>query len=319
MQDPHRRVGQPPGLPGADDQHSHRTDDSGVTVVVCSRNRPQMLARALPAIRSAMHPKDELIVVDSASTDTDVAVIAADIADSVVRTDLPGLGRARNAGWTRARRRIVAFTDDDCTPEPDWTTALAEALGDERGFVFGGVLAGDGEGTPLSVTTEETGRTFDRGDLQRPTSFGHGANFACRVDALREIGGFDDELGTGGRFRAGEDTDIAVRMLAAGWPGGFDPRPVVRHELWRNRRQALRVVFNYGIGSGACAVKARHLGIDAPLLRRELVDRGLAQAWRDLRHGYEFGVAVSLARTAGVVVGGWQARRLTVVDGRFRP
>ena len=69
---------------------------------------PQMLARALPAIRSAMHPNDELIVVDSASTDTDVAVIAADIADSVVRTDLPGLGRARNAGWTRARRRIVA-------------------------------------------------------------------------------------------------------------------------------------------------------------------------------------------------------------------
>jgi glycosyltransferase involved in cell wall biosynthesis len=278
-----------------------------------------MLARALPAIRSAMQPSDELVVVDSASTDTDVAVVAADIADSVVRTALPGLGRARNAGWTRAHRGIVAFTDDDCTPEPGWTAALVDALGDDRGFVFGGVLAGDGGGTPLSVTTEETARTYDRGDLQRPTSFGHGANFACRVDALRDVGGFDDELGTGGRLRAGEDTDLAVRMLAAGWQGAFDPRPVVRHELWRNRRQALRVVFNYGIGSGACAVKARRLGVDAPLLRREVVDRGLAQAWRDLRNRYEFGVAVSLVRTAGVAVGGWQARRLTVVDGHFRP
>src|SRR3954452_2590926 len=111
MQDPHRRVGQPPGLPGADDQHSHRTDDSGVTVVVCSRNRPQMLARALPAIRSAMHPKDELIVVDSAATDTDVAVLAADIAHSVVRTALPGLGRPPKAAWTDALRRIVPLTD----------------------------------------------------------------------------------------------------------------------------------------------------------------------------------------------------------------
>src|SRR3954452_7258303 len=164
MEDPHRRVGQPPGLPGADDQHSHRTDDSGVSVVVCSRNRPQMLARALPAIRSAMHPNDELIVVDSASTDTDVAVIAVDIADSVVRTALPGLGRARNAGWTRARRPVVAFTDDDCTPEPGWTAHLVDALGDACGFVFGSVLAGAGGGTPLSVTTEDSVRSFDRRD-----------------------------------------------------------------------------------------------------------------------------------------------------------
>src|SRR4051794_5704001 len=198
MQDPHRRVGQPPGLPGADDQHSHRTDDSGVSVVVCSRNRPRMLAHALPSVRSAMQPNDELIVVDSASTDTDVAVIAADIADTVVRTDLPGLGRARNAGWARARRHIVAFTDDDCTPEPGWTRALAEALGDESGFVFGGVLAGDGGGTPLSVTTEQTARTFDRRGLQRPTSFGHGADFAGRGGALRGIGGFDARGGPGG-------------------------------------------------------------------------------------------------------------------------
>jgi glycosyltransferase involved in cell wall biosynthesis len=318
MQDPHRRVGQSPGFPGADDEHSHGADDTGVTVVVCSRNRAEMLARALPAVRSAMRSVDELIVVDSASTDANVAVIAADLADSVVRTALPGLGRARNAGWTRARRGIVAFTDDDCTPQPGWTAALADALGDERGFVFGTVQA-VGSGVPLSVTTEQTERTYDRGDLQRPTSFGHGANFACRVDALRGVGGFDDELGTGGRFHAGEDTDIAVRMLAAGWPGAFDPRPVVQHELWRSRRQALRVVFNYGIGSGACAVKARALGVNAPLLRRELVDRGIAQAGRDLRNRYEFGVAVSLVRTAGVAVGGWQARRLPVVDGRFRP
>src|SRR3954470_2588619 len=318
MQDPHRRVGQPPGLPGADDQHSHRTDDSGVSVVVCSRNRPQMLARALPSVRLAMHPNDELIVVDSASTDTDVAVIAADIADSVVRTALPGLGRARNAGWTRARRGIVAFTDDDCTPQPGWTAALADALGDERGFVFGSVQA-VGSGVPLSVTTEQTERTYDRGDLQRPTSFGHGANFACRVDALRGVGGFDDELRTGGRFARGEDNATAVRMLARGWPGSFAPRAVVEPELWRRRRQAPRVVFNYGIGSGACAVKTRALGVNAPLLRRELVDRGIALAWRDLRNRYEFGVAVSLVRTAGVAVGGWQARRLPVVDGRFRP
>jgi glycosyltransferase involved in cell wall biosynthesis len=263
-----------------------------------------------------MRPVDELIVVDSASTDAEVAVVAADIADSVVRTALPGLGRARNAGWTLARRDIVAFTDDDCAPAAGWTADLVEGLGDFRGFVFGSVLAG-GSGTPLSVTTEETGRSFDRRDLEHPTSFGHGANFACRVDALRDIGGFDDQLGAGGRFRAGEDTDIAVRMLAAGWPGGFDPRPTVTHELWRGRREALRVVFNYGIGSGACAVKARALGVNAPLLRRELVDRGLAQAWRDLRNRYEFGVVVSLVRTAGVAVGGWQARRLPVVDGRF--
>jgi glycosyltransferase involved in cell wall biosynthesis len=289
-----------------------------VSIVICSRNRAEMLARALPRVRSVMRPADELIVVDSASTDATVGVVAAENADTVVRTGRPGLGHARNAGWQRARHDVVAFTDDDCEPDDGWPAALAVAIGSERGFVFGSVVAGGGSGEPLSVTSDDVARSYDSNDVLRAQSFGHGANFACRREALVAVGGFDDELGAGSPLPAGEDTDIVLRMLLAGWSGGFDPRPVVRHELWRDRRRALRVMFNYGVGAGACAAKARRLGVDASLLRQELVDRGVKQAWRDLRNRYEYGVVASLARTLGVAVGGYRGARLDLVDGRFR-
>jgi hypothetical protein len=44
----------------------------------------------------------------------------------------------------------------------------------------------------------------------------------------------------------------------------------------------------------------------------------VAQAWRDLRSRYEFGVVVSLSWTTGVAVGYGRARRLGVVGSQLR-
>lgn len=318
VEDPHRPVGEPPGLPRADDEDAHARNHTGVSVVVCSRNRAPLLARALDALRVVLRPQDELVVVDSASTDADVVAVAARHDADVVRLDRAGLGRAREAGRSRATRPVVAFTDDDCVPDAGWTAALERAFADERtGFVFGRVRA-TGAGEPLSVVDESQPRTIGPSALAHPEEFGHGANFACRADALAAIGGFDEELGAGSALRSGEDVDVVRRLLHAGWVGRYEPEAVVSHEQWRGRLPALRVMFGYGVGAGALAVKERSVSGDRSLLRQELVGRGLAQAWRDLRAGYEFGVVAGLCRTAGVVAGARRARRLSLTDGRFR-
>jgi len=315
VEDPHGAVSKPPWLPGADHDGAHGHNSNGVSVVVCSRDRAAQLEQALTAIRSVLRAGDELIVVDSASSDTSVAVVATDAGARVLRASAPGLGRARNVGWRAARRPVVAFTDDDCAPAIGWTEQVERAFADPQvGFAFGQVVA-EGEGEPLSVTAEAEPRTFTAADIGAVV--GHGANMSCRVAALDALDGFDDELGAGGRFPAGEDFDIARRLLRAGWVGAFVPESIVAHHQWRDRRSALRVMYRYGVGAGAVAVKARREGDGVAPLRRELWDEGVAMAARHLRHRYEFGAVACLARAAGTVTGAVRASRLPVEAGRF--
>lgn len=314
VEDPDGAVGDSPWFPGAHHDGAHGTNPSGVSVVICSRDRGAQLRRAIAAVRAVLRAEDELLVVDSASADASVASIAAEAGARVLRAAAPGLARARNVGWRRAGRDVVAFTDDDCEPMPGWTRHVEDAFRAQGlGFAFGQVLARGG-GEPLSVTADARPQTFRGADA---VVVGHGANLSCRVAALAAVGGFDDALGSGSDFPAGEDSDIARRMLRAGWDGAFVPTAVVVHEQWRGRRAALRVMYRYGVGAGAVAVKAYRTGDGLRPLRRELWDEGLAMAARHARNRYEFGVAACLCRTAGTVTGAGRAMPRRVEGGVF--
>ena len=132
-----------PGV-GADPEFS---GVGGISIIVCSRNRPEMLDGCLAAIRAAMGPDDELVVVDSASRDAQTWQVAERYTERVLRCGRPGLSRARNAGLRVATRPVVAFTDDDCRPAGDWTRALLRCFGDpEVSFALGRVTAEPGLG-----------------------------------------------------------------------------------------------------------------------------------------------------------------------------
>jgi GT2 family glycosyltransferase len=266
---------------------------------------------------AALRPHDELIVVDSASVDAGVAVAAVEAGARVLRADRPGLGRARNVGWQAATRPVVAFTDDDCRPDADWTAHVEDAFADPSvGFAYGQVLRGDGDGEPLSLISSTTERVVRPGEDAQ--GLGHGANLACRRSALEAVRGFDDELGAGGRFPAAEDSDIARRLLRAGWSGIFVPRSVVRHDTWRGRGAALRTIYRYGVGAGAAAGKAARFGDGGHTLRREIWDEGLRMSVQDLRNGYQFGAVACLFRAAGAALGAARGRRLPLDEcGRY--
>jgi hypothetical protein len=128
-------------------------------------------------------------------------------------------------------------------------------------------------------------------------------------------------LGVGSDLRSGEDTDFLWRALRAGWTGCYEPHAVVTHEQWRDRRSALRTSYGYGVGAGAVRTKVRRLaGADAAReFKAGSIRATLGQARTDLRSGYEFGVASSLVRAAGLVVGRTSASRLPLVHGHLTP
>jgi GT2 family glycosyltransferase len=287
-----------------------------VSVVICSRDRREFLREALVAVTAALRPQDELVVVDSASVDTSVGVVATEAGARVIRADRPGLGRARNLGWTAATKPVVAFTDDDCAPAPDWLAQVESTFADPAVGVAFGQVVGEGGGAALSTKVSDVPRRVEPGGSV--DGLGHGANLAARRTALAAVGGFDDELGAGGRFPAAEDTDLAWRLVRAGWVAVFVPESVVTHRKWRGRTPALRVMYRYGVGAGAAAGKATRLGDDAHRVRREVWDEGLRMAGQHLRNGYQFGAAACVLRAVGAGVGAARARRLRLDDtGRY--
>jgi glycosyltransferase involved in cell wall biosynthesis len=105
-----------------------------ISVVIPTYNRAADLTRCLAALKAQTAPVDsfEVIVIDDGSTDGTPEVLAQWAADWPVlryyRQSNAGPATARNQGISRAHFGIIAFTDDDCLPAPDWVQRIQERM-----------------------------------------------------------------------------------------------------------------------------------------------------------------------------------------------
>ena len=300
-----------------------------VAVVIATRDRASLLGAALGALGSLRRAPDRVLVVDSASADGGtVAGVAREGGAGVLRCEVPGTSRARNAGFRATDQDIVAFIDDDCLVDPAWLDGILAAFDHPStpDFVTGQVrsdAASPGRASLVTAVIEDAHpRTLATGD--DPRTFGHGANMAWRRAALDAVGGFDERLGPGTRLRAAEDVDIWVRALRAGLAGRYTPAAVLWHHQWRSRRQMLAAYHAYGVGSGALALKDHKLRradgggpSTASLLRTLVVSEGALPVGRALRDRYEMAAVAGLVRFAGVLQGASRARRLGLSGAMF--
>jgi len=299
-----------------------------IAVVIATRDRPTLLERALEAIGKSDRSPDRVVVVDSASTNPEVAKIAGASGATVIRCDEPGACRARNAGWNTVPEDLVAFIDDDCLVSPTWLDAIVEAFDHTSApaFVTGQVRSDTQPSAraslSLAVITDSEPRELLRHD--DPRTMGHGANMSWRREALCLIRGFDEFLGPGAPLRAAEDLDMFWRALSAGLTGFYTPDAVVVHTQWRTRAEMLRAYYSYGVGSGAFAVKRHEVerfdsasAISLSLGRTLLVEEGIGPVVRALVDHYEMGALAEAAKLAGSIRGAWRARNFQVLDGHF--
>jgi glycosyltransferase involved in cell wall biosynthesis len=274
---------------------------TALTVVVPTRDRPAHLAACLEALSLVVGDDDEVVVVDSASV-APVAVAAEGV--RVIRLDEPGTSRARNAGWRSASHDVVAFVDDDVRVAPGWADAVRNAIVDPSvAFVTGRLAPGGPAERLVAVKDDDAAAVLD---ASTAGTLGHAANLAVRRSALVAVGGFDERLGPGSRFRAAEDLDLFDRLLAAGFVGRYEPTASGVHDQWRDRRQLLALDWGYGIGAGARLAKLARA--DRSRLRGAMRDWIWRAGIRDgvvgaARQRHEFGVATAVARLAGTAVG----------------
>jgi glycosyltransferase involved in cell wall biosynthesis len=210
-----------------------------ISVVVPTRNRPELLDGCLTALRASLRANDELIVVDSASTDPHVARVAHKHSATYVRCDVKGASRARNRGWQAAKHEIVAFIDDDIRVEREWASAIEDVFGDPAtGWVTGRI--DEAAESHVPALAQKTDTAAAELDPESEDVLGHSANLIVRRSALDHIGGFDELLGAGGRFRAAEDLDLFDRLFESGFQGRYEPSVAALHVPWRGLRDFIR-------------------------------------------------------------------------------
>jgi GT2 family glycosyltransferase len=228
-----------------------------IAVVIPTRGRETRLAFALEALaaQTVACERFEVVVVRDGDAEPPLAGAPPGLRlRELTRPGVAGPTAKRNLGWRATEAPLVAFTDDDCRPQPDWVGAMIGAAPGERGF-----LQGRTEPDPDELyLLPGLSRTQE---VSKPTGWFEACNVAYPRALLERLGGFDEAFGFGG-----EDTDLAYRAIES----GASPRFVDGARVWhavipRGLRGALRDATRW---NDLAAVLARHPGLRRALHHR---------------------------------------------------
>ena len=218
---------------------------SSLSLVICTRDRTDLLKTCLRSIEKANTRPNDIIVVDNAPTsEATYDLVKNNSWITYIRETRCGLGVARNTGLKASTGDIVAFTDDDVTIHPDWIARLKIAFKNPKILaVTGLVLPAELETRAQLLFQDAAGRAgwgyrsllFDTNFFEQMKNrgvpvwqIGAGANMAFRREAFEILGEFDERLGAGSAG-CSEDSEFWYRVLAGGRQCFYDPTAVVYH------------------------------------------------------------------------------------------
>ena len=281
-----------------------------LSVVIVSRARPRLLARALTALDQQRDVEFEVVVAAD-----DLAPLAPwEGRVKALRFGEANISAARNAAAGIAAGGVLAFLDDDAVPEPTWAARLLAAFDDPDVSLAATMLLG-----PDGIRPQYGLRSVTPDGIERPldappglvTAGGavrtEGASMGIRREALSALGGFDPAF----RFYM-DETELNLRAQAAGLRTAWVPGAVAHHGLApsesRAPSRAPRALRQ--VGASVAILSRRHGGDPARMraglragqrdrLARHLnagrmEPREAARLMADLDAGWEEGMARAL-------------------------
>jgi glycosyltransferase involved in cell wall biosynthesis len=192
-----------------------------LSVIIPTHNRLNQLQNCLRSVLALQHPDYEIIIVNDGSTDG-----TRDYLDRLnnqkikVIHHLKNLGqsKARNTGIELASGSIIAFTDDDCIVDGNWLAGLEKIFqSNSCDFVFGATYY---------ISQHYKGYFPERLTGNGGGKWPGGANIAFRQEVFKKTGGFNSSYDP----YHNEDTEMAIRCVAAGWAYKCAPLALVYHQ-----------------------------------------------------------------------------------------
>lgn len=209
-----------------------------ITVIVPTYRRPKDLCRCLESLKAQERPADQVLVtVREDDGETDAFLHEYDTAPlpfQIVRLEVPGVIAAMSAGLAQASGDIVALTDDDTAPYPDWLRRIEAHFAADASV--GGVggrdwQANDHRSRRVVGKIQWHGRVIGNHHLGVGEACAvdvlKGANCAYRAGPLKKIG-FETRL-RGNGAQVHWELALGMAMRRAGWKLIYDPAVALDH------------------------------------------------------------------------------------------
>jgi len=195
-----------------------------VTLGVCVRNCEDFISDAIESILGQDFPMEltEVIFVDDGSTDKTLLIIKTYVKKMNMQVKIfhhkwRGLGYSRNVVVANAASDFILWVDGDMVLSKNFVSELVKFMKQHPkvGIAKGkqALRAGSNMLATLEAYSRAVSRMVDyQSEKARSKSLGTGGSI-YRLEAIREVGGFDENL-----RGYGEDQDIEIRFRSNGWP-----------------------------------------------------------------------------------------------------
>ncbi len=220
------------------------------SLIIGTRGRVEELKQLFRSLELQTCQDFEVIIVDQNDDDR---LAWADEAAAYrfprhrIQSSVRRVSHARNLGLQTAGGEIVAFPDDDCLYPRELLAQVNQGFRDQPNFRMrtGPAVAPDGGYSSARWQTESC-------EIETANVWTCAIAFNIFVwrSMVMAVGGFDEELGPGARFGAGDETDFVLRLLQSGCRGWYDVTQVAMHPEKKRTAFAVERAFTYGAGMG---------------------------------------------------------------------
>jgi GT2 family glycosyltransferase len=286
------------------------------SVIIPTYRRPEALQECVRALCQLDYPREsfEVVIVDDGG-DFPLEPLLLPFFNHLHMKILwqpnAGPAAARNFGAKQATGEFLAFTDDDCQPDPQWLRMLNAALGSSAGALVGGrtvnALASNAyaEASQLIIDVVYAHYNSRTEDVQ----FFASNNMAVSAQTFDAIGGFNPA------FRTSEDRDLCDRLRYRGYALRYAPNAVIFHSHTLNFRSYWDQHSGYGRGAWRfhSARAQRGSGQFKPdwCFYRALFSAPFRRgSWRHASRGFSLIVLAQLANATGCIAQGLSRFRI---------
>lgn len=319
---------------------------TGLTILVCTHNRAELLQRALESINRARRPSlsVQLLVAANACTDDTVAQMHTYQSQQSARNWLPlrlievptpGKSHALNEAIPLIDTELVAFVDDDHRVDENYLAAIEQAAQTwpDAGLYCGRILPDWDGAEPDWVHDEGPYRIyplpvprFDQGDTPREITaeagpIPGGGNLVLRRRVFELAGQFSTELGPHGHdLGGGEDSEYVLRALSRGERCHYAP-DIVQHHYVDAERLRLGYLLKKSYQRTRSTSRIHGNGRVPIFMWRKLAEYGFhslfSLTWAKRRF-YWVRTAAALGEVQGRHESGHRGRGLTLPPDRGR-
>ena len=220
------------------------------SIIIPTYRRNDSLLNCLKAISHLNYPVDkfEVIIVDDGSEDKNLNILISKFINiiniTLISQSHKGPSASRNNGRRHSQGEFLVFTDDDCTPDPEWLTIFAQHFNKNPDYALTGRTINALSYNIYSATSAAIIDFLYNFYNSQPDAakFAVTSNLSLSARQFDIIGGFDEEF----TFAGGEDRDFSDRWILQGYKIIYVQDAVVSHfhRLWR--LSFCKLHYNYG-------------------------------------------------------------------------